>query len=62
MVKRKKRLEKGVESLKEQIRIHEEKRKEAIAQGKLELADYYEKEIEAKEKTKKEKEALVEKQ
>lgn len=48
MTKRKKRLEKGIESLKEQIRIHEQKRKEAIAQGKLELSNYYEKEIGSK--------------
>ena len=61
-MKRKKRLEKGVESLKEQIRIHEEKRKDAIAQGKLELADYYEKEIETKIAEKQKKEEFLEKE
>ena len=61
-MKRKKRLEKGIESLKEQIRIHEEKRKEAIAQGKLELADYYEKEIETKVAEKHKKEEFLEKE
>ena len=61
-MKRKKRLEKGVESLKEQIRIHEEKRKDAIAQGKLELADYYEKGIETKIAEKQKKEEFLEKE
>ncbi len=59
MVKRKKRLERGIESLKEQIEIHEQKREDAIAQGKLELADYYEKEIESKTETKKKKEGQL---
>lgn len=61
MVKRKKRLERGIESLKEQIEIHEQKREDAIAQGKLELADYYEKEIESKTGTKKKKEGQLKK-
>ena len=59
MVKRKKRLERGIESLKEQIEIHEQKREDAIAQGKLELADYYGKEIESKTGTKKKKEGQL---
>ena len=59
MVKRKKRLEKGIKSLREQIRVHEQKRKEAIAQGKLELAEYYEKEIESKTETKEKKQDKI---
>ena len=61
-MKRKKRLEKGIESLEEQIKIHEGKKRSAEESGNEELVRYYEKEIEAKEKTKKEKEALLEKQ
>ena len=45
MTKRKKRLQKGIESLEEQIKIHEEKRMNAIEEGKIELADYYVKEV-----------------
>lgn len=44
-MKRKKRLKKGVESLKKQIEIHEEKLEEAIEKGDEELAQYYEREI-----------------
>jgi len=46
MPKRKKRLKKGIESLKEQIELHKEKRRQALEEGKLELANYYEGEIE----------------
>ncbi len=42
---RKKKLEKGISSLEEQIEIHEAKREEALKQGKNELAEYYNKEI-----------------
>jgi phage shock protein A len=56
VVKRKKRLEKGIESLQEQIEIHNEKRKKALEEGKLELASYYDSEIEGLKKTKKSKE------
>ena len=45
MVKRKKRLEKGIKSLIEQIRIHQEKKKQAINDNNLDLVKYYEKEI-----------------
>lgn len=41
MAKRKKRLQKGIDSLEEQIKIHEEKRIKAIEEGKIELGDYY---------------------
>ncbi|MDO8460643.1 MAG: hypothetical protein Q7S74_06025 [Nanoarchaeota archaeon] len=52
MTNRKKRLQKGIESLEEQIRIHEEKRRQAMEEGKIELADYYDKEIISKSKDK----------
>jgi len=45
MAKRKKRLEKGIESLEEQKRIHKEKRKRAEEAGDEELVGYYDKEI-----------------
>jgi len=62
MVKRKKKLKKGIESIQEQIKIHEEKKSLAEESGQEELVDYYNKEIEAKRKAKKEKEAMLEKQ
>lgn len=49
-MKRKKRLEKGIESLKEVIKEHEKKLQEAIEAGREELANYYSSEIETKEK------------
>ena len=45
MTKREKRLEKGIESLEEQKKIHEEKRKRAEEIGEEELVRYYSKEI-----------------
>ncbi|MEI7718777.1 MAG: hypothetical protein WCI72_02830 [archaeon] len=62
MTNRKKRLEKGIESLQEQIEIHEEKKKVADEQGNTELVDYYEKEIKAKEETKRKKQEILDKQ
>jgi len=50
MAKRQKRLKKGIESLKEQKKIHEEKRKIAEGLGDEELAGYYTAEIEKFEK------------
>ena len=50
MAKREKRLEKGIESLEEQKKIHEEKRKQAEKLGEEELVRYYDKEIEKFEK------------
>lgn len=41
MVKRKKRLERGIRSLEKQINLHLEKRKIAFKEGKIELAEYY---------------------
>ena len=58
---RKKRLKKGIESLGKQVIFHKEKKEEAIKEGKIELVDYYKKEIEAKQKDKKHKEELLEK-
>lgn len=62
MVKRKKRLEKGIESIEKQIEIHYKKRDLAMKEGKIELMDYYDREIIAKKKAKEEKEKLLEKQ
>ena len=46
MTKRKKRLEKGIESLKKQIEIHEEKVEDDLREGHLERAEYHKREIE----------------
>ena len=59
---RKKRLEKGIESIEEQIKIHELKLKEAEEAGEEELADYYHKDIARLEKQKEQKERKFEKQ
>lgn len=61
MVNRKKRLKRGIESLNEQIIMHLEKKKKAEKDGKLELVNYYEKEILRKEQYKKKKEELLKK-
>lgn len=50
MVKREKRLEKGIESLEKQREIHQEKRKNAEEAGEEELVRYYDKEIDKFEK------------
>jgi len=44
-MKRKKRLKKGIESLKEQVMLHREKLKKAIEDADEDLASYYEKDI-----------------
>jgi hypothetical protein len=62
MVNRKKRLKKGIVSIQEQINLHNKKKSLAEDSGNEELVDYYTKEIEAKERAKKEKEAMLEKQ
>jgi hypothetical protein len=62
MVKRKKKLKKGIDSIQEQIDLHKEKKSLAEDSGNEELVEYYTKELEAKERTKKEKEAMLEKQ
>ncbi len=61
MVNRKKRLQKGIESLEKQINLHEEKLKKAEEEDNIELAEYYKKEINAKKKDKEEKKRLLEK-
>ena len=61
MVNRKKRLQKGIESLEQQIKLHEEKLKKAEEEDNIELASYYKKEIEAKKIDKDEKKRLLEK-
>ncbi|MEK6906507.1 MAG: hypothetical protein AABW81_02705 [Nanoarchaeota archaeon] len=58
---RKKRLEKGIESLREQIEIHRIKKEQAKQEGNIERVGYYEKEIEVFEETKKKKEEQLEK-
>lgn len=47
MTKREKRLKKGIESITETIEEHKIKREEALEKGKIEAADYLEKEIES---------------
>jgi len=49
-MKREKRLEKGIESLKEQKGLHEQKKEQAKEQGNVEREGYYAKEIESIEK------------
>jgi hypothetical protein len=44
---RKKRMKKGIESLRKQIGIHTEKLEEAKRSGNIGLTKYYEKEIES---------------
>jgi len=61
-MKRKKRLKKGIESLKEQIELHIEKKKLAEESNLPELVSYYEKEIESKEEAKRKKQELLDKQ
>lgn len=58
---RKKRLEKGIKSIEEEIEKHEQKRAYAKEEGSLELADYYDKEIKGLIKTKERKKKLSEK-
>lgn len=55
-MKREKRLEKAIESLEKQKKLHEEKKKQAEALGQEELINYYKKEIESLEKRKKDRE------
>ena len=50
MTNRKKRLEKGIDSLEKQIILHLDKKEKANAEGKIELVSYYEREIAAKKR------------
>ena len=61
MANRKKRLQKGIESLGKQIKLHEDKLNKAEEDENIELANYYKKEIEAKKKDKKEKQRMLDK-
>ncbi len=47
MPKRKKRLEKGLESILKQIETHRHKLEDARKSGNIGLVDYYEKELES---------------
>lgn len=58
-MKRKKRLERGIESLKEVIKKHEKKLRDAIEEGKEELANYYSEEIKDKEREIEKKKSLL---
>ena len=62
MTNRKKRLKKGIDSLQEQIELHEGKKRLAEEEKNDGLVSYYEKEIKAKEKAKEEKRAILDKQ
>ena len=61
MANRKKRLQKGIESLEAQIKLHEEKLIKAEEEDNIELAEYYKKEIAAKKKDKDEKQRILNK-
>lgn len=61
MVNRKKRLQKGIESLNKQIKLHEDKLRKAEEDDNTELASYYRKEIEAKKRDKEEKQRMLDK-
>ncbi len=60
-MKREKRLRKGIESIEEQIKLHEEKREKAEEEGEIELAGYYSREIDSLKETKQKKEKQMEK-
>jgi len=59
-MKRKKRLLKGIESLKKQIEIHEEKKEKAAEEENIELEKYYEIEIDNLKKVLGQKRKLLE--
>jgi phage shock protein A len=61
MPSRKKRLEKGINSLSEQIEYHKEKLIKANEEGNAELGRYYEKEIQSLGNAVKRKEQKLEK-
>ena len=55
-------MSKGIESPTEQIRLHEDKFREAQEEGLDELADYYKRELDARKKTLKERREMLGKQ
>jgi len=61
MTNRKKRLEKGIESLQEEIEKHKLKLAKAIKEGKEELAGDYQNEIISLEKSKEHKKEILDK-
>ncbi|HLC78394.1 MAG TPA: hypothetical protein VJH92_04675 [Candidatus Nanoarchaeia archaeon] len=60
-MKRKKRLAKGIESLKKQVEMHKEKLKKAVEDGNEELARYYVKDLARLENEEKKKREFLEK-
>ena len=62
MVKRKKKLKKGIDSLQVQLDLHKKKQADALEKGNLELVDYYSKEMLAKQKDKEKKQKILDKQ
>ena len=61
MVRRRKRLEKGIESISKQIDLHEKKMADAFGEDNLDLEKYYEKEIKALRKVTERKKKMKEK-
>lgn len=61
MVNRKKRLQKGIESIEKQIKLHEEKLMKVEKEGNIELTTYYKKEIIAKKEDLKKKQIILDK-
>ena len=61
MTNRKKRLQKEIESLDKQIKLHEGKLNKAEEDDSIELANYYKKEIESKKRDKEEKQRMLDK-
>ena len=59
MTNRKKRLKKGIASIEEQIILHEEKKRIAQEEGKIERVKYYEKEISSLEEERDRKEDML---
>ena len=60
-MKRKKRLKKGIESLKEQVKVYEEKLKKAREAGLKEFEEYYKRDIARLEGVKEKKEEQLDK-
>lgn len=59
MVNRKKRLARGIASLEEQLRLHEQKLQQAVDDDNDALAGYYRKELSAKQRDLDEKKRLL---
>lgn len=61
MVNRKKRLQKGIDSIGKQIKLHEKKLEKAEKDDNIELAKYYRKEIDAKKRDIEKKQRIIDK-